>query len=214
MSARARFILAIVAVVVVCAAFFFFAVRSKQQELNRVNEEIVSEENRAIQLNSELARLRELQERAPELQAELAEIRQFVPQRDDVANFIFLVNAAADQSGVEFVEISPELPKPPPEGAPLAEVRMTIAGEGGYFALQDFVRRLYDLDRALRIDGFTMSAQETPATNGGGAGLSVNMTMTARMFYELPAAPGAAVPGTAPGTTTGTAPAPAPTTAP
>ena len=213
MSARARFILAIVAVVVVCAAFFFLAVRSKQQELKRVNEEIASEENRTIQLTTELQRLRDLQEQAPELQAELAEIRQFVPQRDDVANFIFLVNAAADQAGVDFVEISPELPKPPPEGAPLAEVRMTIAGEGGYFALQDFVRRLYDLDRALRIDGFTMTAQETPVTNVGG-GFRINMTMTARMFYELPTAPGAAVPGTAPGTTTAPAPAPAPTTAP
>lgn len=209
MSARARFILAIVVVAIVCIAFFFLFVRARQGELKQVNEEIVAEENRTIQLRSELARLQELQERAPELQAELAEIRQLVPQQDEVANFIFLVNQAADQSGVDFVEITPELPKPPPEGAPLAEVRMTIGCEGGYFALQDFIRRLYALDRALRIDLLNLAAADDAASPTGGGGFRITLNLTARIFFELPAATGAT-------TTTGTATTatPAPTTAP
>lgn len=214
MSARARLILAIAGVVVICVAFFFLFVRARQNELSSINEEIAVEQNRTVQLQSELARLKELQSRAPELQAELAEIRQLVPQRDEVANFIFLVNQVADESGVDFVEIIPELPKPPPEGAPLAEVRLQIASEGGYFSLQDFVRRLYSLDRALRIDLFNMTAEEDTGTGTTGSGFKVNLLVTARIFFELPAATGTATTttGTAPATTT--TPAPAPTTAP
>lgn len=213
MSSRARLILAIAGVLVVCVAFYFLFVRARQGELNEVRDEIAAEESRTVQLRSELARLQDLQDRAPELQAELAELRELVPQNHETANLIFQVKDAADDAGVDFVEIIPELPKAPPEGAPLAQVRMTIGGEGGYFALQDFIRRLYDLDRALRIDLMTMGAIEDPEATSTG----IDLTMTVRIFYELPAATGTATEGgttTTPTTTTTPAPEPAPATTP
>lgn len=206
MSARARLILAIAVVFVLCAAFFFLFVRARMNELNSVREEIAAEENRTIQLESELARLQDLRERAPELEAELAEIRQLVPQNHEVANFLFQVEEASNAAGVDFLTITPELPKAPPEGAPLAEVRLTMTAEGGYFALQDFVRRLYALDRAVRIDLFSLTGAEGEG-EAGAAGFTVTLNITARMFFELPAAPGTAAPGTT-GTTTAPAPAP------
>ncbi|MGH2806717.1 MAG: type 4a pilus biogenesis protein PilO [Actinomycetota bacterium] len=212
MSTRARLILAIAAVVVLCVAFFFLFVRARMNELNTVREEIAAEENRTIQLQSELARLQDLQERAPELQAELAEIRQLVPQNHEVANFLFQIEDASNAAGVDFITITPELPKAPPEGAALAEVRLQIDASGGYFSLQDFVRRLYNLDRAVRIDLVTLTGSAEETGTGEAAGTTISLSITARMFFELPAAPGTAAPGTttppAPGTT------PAPTTAP
>jgi Tfp pilus assembly protein PilO len=209
-------ILAITAIVVLCVAFFFLFVRTRMNELNTVRDEIAAEENRTLQLQTELARLRDLQERAPELEAELAEIRQLVPQNHEVANFLFQVESASEAAGVDFITITPEQPKPPPEAAPLAEVRFQINAEGGYFSLQDFVRRLYALDRAVRIDLFTLTGTADEST-GAEAGSTVNLAITARMFFELPAAPGAVAPGTAPGTTappTTTTPAPATTPVP
>lgn len=208
MSTRARLILAVAAALVVCVAFYFVAVRARQNELASVNDEIVAEEARTIQLRSELARLQELQEKAPELEAQLAEIRQLVPQEHDIASFVFQVEQAAQSSGVAFVHIDPELPKAPPEGAPLAEVRLAITAKGGYFSLQDFVRRLYSLDRAVRIDLFNLVGQEEQGDEVGAAGFTIDLDITARMFFELPegAATGAVAPGTAPET----APAPAP----
>ncbi|MDQ3941350.1 MAG: type 4a pilus biogenesis protein PilO [Actinomycetota bacterium] len=215
MSPRTRLIVAILAIVVVCAAFYFLFVRARQNELKIVNDEIATEQNRTLELRNELARLEELQENAPQLQAELAEIRRLVPQKDEVANFIFLVQEAADASGVDFVEITPELPKAPPEGAPLAEVRLVISGTGGYFALQDFVRRVYALDRAVRIDLLDLTAEDTTGvTDEGGEGFSIRLNATARIFYELPAAPGAAVPGAETVPAPGTTPAPAPAATP
>jgi Tfp pilus assembly protein PilO len=211
MSGRSQTIAAGAAVVVVLLAFYFLAIRSRQGELGKARQEVQQERDRTQQLEAELARREALRDDAPRLQAALDEARQLVPDSNEVANFIFQVQDAADQAGVGFLQITPELPKPPPEGAELAEVRSTIGAQGGYFAVQDFIRRLYDLDRAVRIDNLTMTGVESDedAAQDG----RVQVDMTARIFFDLPAGAAAATPGattTTPPTTTPTAPAPAP----
>jgi Tfp pilus assembly protein PilO len=204
MSGRTRMILTGVGVALVCAAFFFFFIRSRQADLADVKTEIAQEQSRTLELQAELARLKDLQANAPQLEAELARIRQLVPQSHQVPNFIFQVQEAANQSGVSFVQITPELPKTPPEGASVAEVRMGLSAGGGYFAIQDFIRRLYALDRAVRIDTLNLTVE---TTEGGGTDLS--LVTSTRIFFELPVAPGAATT-----TPTGTTPAPGETAAP
>ena len=181
MNARMRMILAIVGVVVVCALFFFFFIRGRQADLAAVRMNIEAEENRALQLNTELNRLKDLQKRAPELQAELTRIRELVPIEHEVPNYIFLVQDAATEAGVEFVSIVPELPKAPTEAAPLAQVRMDIIADGGFFALQDFLQRMYALDRATRIDNLVIATDESTG--------DITLTLSTRIFFELPSAP-------------------------
>ncbi len=194
-------IVAVVGAVLVVLLAYMLLIRPRQSELTDVEAEVAQEENLTVQLAADLDRLRDLQRNAPKLQAELERIRDLVPQDHEVANFLFQVNAAANASGVEFLQISPELPKSPPEGAALAEVRITIGGSGGYFAIQDFVRRLYALDRALRIDIFDLTADTTEG--------DIALTATARIFFELPG--GVAGAATVPVTPTTPAPAPAAT---
>lgn len=201
MTARTRLILAILGVLVLLIAFFYFFIRPRQAELTQVREDIETEQSRTVQLQSELKRLQDLQANAPELQAELATIRGYIPADDEVPNFIFLVQEAANSAGVDFVSITPELPKAPPEGAALAEIRATIGAGGGYFAIQDFIRRLHALDRAVRIDNFSLSGTEDETGE-----VVITMSSVARIFFEPPAP---AAPVTDPAT--GTAPTPTPT---
>lgn len=204
MSGRMRLILSVLVVVVVSVVFFFFFIRPRQQELSRVRQEVDAEEARTIQLEAEVARLEELQDNAPELEAELSRIRNFVPQDDEVPNFIFLVQDAANAAGVDFVQITPELPKPPPEGAALAEIRAQIGAGGGYFAIQDFIRRLHAMDRAVRVDNLSMTGAEDVQTGQ----VEITLAASARIFFEAPAAASAAVD---PATGQPLAPAPTPT---
>lgn len=200
MSSRSRLILAAVGVFVVCLLLYFFFVSPQRKELAQVRADVESARITTTQLEIELQRLQELQANAPELQAELAKFREFVPLRPELANFIFQVQDAANAAGLDFVDITPELPKAPPEGAALAEVRSTIGAAGGYFSLQDFLRRLYNLDRALRVDNFAIAVQSTEF------GVRLTMTSAIRVFFELPevAAPATTtpVPGTTPSPTT------------
>lgn len=209
MSPRARLIVSIVAVLLALILFFFFFVRPRQQKLDRVEAEIATEEARTTQLRSELARLQELQANAPKFEAELAKIRGYVPRDDEVPNFIFLVQDAANTAGVDFVQITPQLPKPPPEGAALAEIRAQIGAGGGYFAIQDFIRRLHGMDRAVRIDNLTLTGTEEETGE-----VTVTLSATARIFFEAPGggATGAVDPAT--GLPVAPTPAPTPTAAP
>jgi len=178
MHARTRLIITSVVAVLAILLAYFLLIRPRQAELTDVQAQVETEENLEFQLRQQLERLQALQQNAPELQAELDRIRDLVPQEHEVPNFIFQVNAAAAASGVELIQLTPELPKSPPEGAQHAEVRITLGGKGGYFAIQDFVRRLYSLDRALRIDILELIAQETEP--------GITMTATARIFFEVP----------------------------
>jgi Tfp pilus assembly protein PilO len=202
MSGRTRMILAGVVSLLVCLAFFFFFIRPRQSDLSDVKAQVVAEQERTLTLQAELTRLQDLQARAPELEAELARIRQLVPQTHQVPNFIFQVQDAANASGVDFVSITPELPKAPPEGAAVAEVRMILGTGGGYFAVQDFIRRIYDLDRAVRIDNLSLSAEESSTGE-----ITLTVSTAARMFFEVPSVP-------APVTETTTTPSETPSPSP
>jgi Tfp pilus assembly protein PilO len=200
---RGKIILAVVASVVVCAAFFMLFVWARQADLAEVRADVQEETNRTEQLQAELEQLQALQANAPKFEARLAEIRELVPQDDQVANLIFQVQEAASRAGVDFVQIDPDFAKAPAEGAQVAQVRATIGAEGGYFALQDFVRRLYDLDRALRLDNISLKA-ETTETAGE---FKIQFDGSARVFFELPKGAAPAPVGTtttAPTTTTTT----------
>ena len=202
MTGRTKIILSVVGVVAVGAATFFLAVKPRQDELGKVRNKVAKEQDRTQSLEAELAHRRQLQKNAPQLEAQIAKYRELVPEDDQVANFIFQVQEAANQSGVGFVEITPDLPTPPIEGAEVAEVKSIIGARGGYFAVQDFFRRLYGLDRAVRIDEVTMDAEEDPTTQE----TLVNLGATARIFFELPV--GATAPVTTETTTETTTPAP------
>jgi Tfp pilus assembly protein PilO len=203
-TGRARIVVAIVVVVAVCVAFFFLFVRDRQAELSEVRDDIEAARDETQRLEVQLSRLRDLQDNAAKLNARLVEIRKLIPQDDEVAQFIFQVQDEANRAGVRFVEITPELPKPPPEGAQVAEIRVIVGANGDYFAVQDFLRRLYELERALRIDIIAMTGVEDEETGE----VTIDLQATSRIFFEIP--PGAAAVAPAPGG----APAPGATPAP
>jgi len=204
MSGRTRIILWIVIAVLACVALYWFVVKPQREELALVNQEIEQEEIRTTQLQAELRRLQELQENAPALEAELSEIRRFVPRKPDLSNFIFQVQEAANRAGLDFVQISPTLPESPPEGAALAQVQASIVANGGYFSLQDFLRRLYGMDRALRADSVSIAVSSLEPF-----GTRLSMTLATRIFFEVPAGTPAAL-APAPGGTPTPTPTPIP----
>ena len=205
MSNRIRMILVIFGILALCAAWFFFFIRPRQAELAKVRADTVEAEDKTVALQAELDRLEQLQANAPALEAELAATRRLIPSENEVANYIFLVEEAATQADIDFVNVTPELPKPPPEGAPLAEIRTVIGAEGGYFEIQDFFRRLYNLDRAVRVDLMALAPAGETETAGAvvdpAAADKLRLDVTARIFFEPPEGASTAAAAPAPVTT-------------
>ena len=205
MKEHKQIILGSVGLVLVMALMFFLLINPRKGELAEAKEAVEAAETETVVLQTELTRLEGLQKNAPQLQAALDQIRELVPEDDNVSNFVFQTQEEADKAGLDFVSITPQLPKPPPEGAPLAEVKIDIGAKGTYFTIQDFIRRLTELDRAVRIDGFQMKAVVEEGTEES----LIELTAVARVFFEQPAG-GAVAPGVAPAPVT--APTPAPST--
>jgi len=201
-----KIILSSVGIVLVMTLMFFFLISPRKGELAEAREQVDVAEGETVVLETELARLEGLQAKAPQLQVALDEIRELVPDEDRVSSFVFQLQQEGNRAGLDFVSITPQLPKPPPEGAPLAEVKIDIGAEGTYFAIQDFIRRVTELDRAVRVDGFSMNA----ITDEDSDEALIELTASARIFFERPAGGGAPVTESA--TTTAPAPAPAPAT--
>jgi type IV pilus assembly protein PilO len=212
MSARVKLILAGVVALLVCVVFYFFFVRPRSQELERTNNEIDAADAQTSSLQAQLADLRSLQEEEPRLRAELREIRELVPTSDETANFVFQLQDTATAAGVPFIRIDPEEPRLAVEDATLAQVRTTIGAQGGYFSLQDFVRRVGELDRAVSIDSFQMTSVEGEEAEERGR---IQLQMVVRVFFEVPEvqAP-VTTPGEAPATTETPAPGETPAAAP
>src|SRR3712207_4302656 len=103
MSGRTRMILAGVIALVVVLLFYVFAIRPRKSELADLRAQVEQENNKTIQLTTQLDHLKDLQANAGKAQAELARIEQYVPERANIENFIFQVNAAGLESGVDFV---------------------------------------------------------------------------------------------------------------
>lgn len=206
MKEHKKIILSSVGVVLVMALMFFFLISPRKGQLAEAREQVDAAEAETVVLETELTRLEGLQAQAPQLQAALDEIRDMVPDEDRVSSFVFQLQQEANKAGLEFVSITPQLPKPPPEGAPLAEVKIDIGARGTYFTIQDFIRRVTELDRAVRVDGFSMAAVEEEGSDEP----LIELTASARVFFEQSDA-GAGT-QTAAGATTATAPAPAPST--
>ena len=201
MKQHKQIILGSVAIVLVMAMMFFFLVGPRRGKLAEAKEQVTAAESQTVVLKTELARLESLEKRAPQLQAALDEISDLVPEDNRLSSFVFQVQQEANRSGLDFISITPTLPKSPPEGAPLAEIKIDIGAKGSFFTIQDFIRRLTELDRAVRVDGFSMDTVDEEGSSD-----VVELTASARIFFEQPAGSAVpAAPGETPAPTEGTA---------
>ncbi len=194
MSNRNRLILVTSGFVVVALLLYLFLVKPRSAEVDDLAALVAAEEVTTQTLQTQVQQLEALKEDAPRLEEELKTVRGFVPIKSQVDRFIDQIEKRAKEAGVDFVEVTPEVPKSPPEGASIAQIRLSIGASGTFFSLNDFVRLVYDMPRAIRIDLLSLEADQT-----GTAVRILNLRATARIFFELPAA--GAAPQPAPGAT-------------
>ena len=225
MSMKMRFGALILASVVVVAGWFGFVFRPAQARLSAVNADVQRTVDEVASLQAKLAELKKLEANETELREDAEKMMKALPADPKVSDFILMVQDAANESGIDFVQITPSLPAAPttvaapstatgtapapsPSSsdesatapvAPVAEIQtiaVQLTAGGGYFQMEDFVLKLEHLGRALRIDDFNVSSAE--ATTGGSPKLSVSLSM--KVFMLNPQAAAASTATTTEGT--------------
>ena len=176
--------LAVFGALVAVAAWFFLLYSPKSADLKKAKDKVSEAERKESSLRSELQELKILKEDEPRIDADLARVKSAVPDQPDLAAFIKAANDVAAESGIEWVSVNPAEPVP---GGALSNIGLTIQVTGDFFNIVDYLGRLYEMSRAVTVDGieFASTQEESGAT-------SITASVTGRMFT----AAGAAAPAT------------------
>ncbi len=176
--------LAVFGALVAVAAWFFLLYSPKSADLKKAKDKVSEAERKESSLRSELQELKILKEDEPRIDADLARVKSAVPDQPDLAAFIKAANDVAAESGIEWVSVNPAEPVP---GGALSNIGLTIQVTGDFFNIVDYLGRLYEMSRAVTVDGieFASTQEESGAT-------SITASVTGRMFT----AAGAAAPTT------------------
>jgi type IV pilus assembly protein PilO len=202
LSVRLQAALLAVLFVVLALLWFFLLYRPSQSRIDELREEQDRTQQEIAQLEARLERLQELQRREPQLRAEFSRLEDALPTDPRLPDFILQVHEAANLAGVDFLSISPSLPASfsPPEGADeppgpgeLQAISVSVSTEGTYFALEDFIIRMERLQRAVRINTFSLSP-----TGDVEPGVSPTLSVTFSMQMFVLAPDGAPPPGEIP----------------
>jgi Tfp pilus assembly protein PilO len=196
------------ATVLVLVLWYMLLWRSATDDVQAAKDRREAAEQQALQLQSEIQRLRSAQRNEPAQRARLELLKSGIPDDPNLAQFILDTNDAAVRSDIDFISVAPALPTAGTgtvgqaaattattattvaTASLPAEIRVTLQVQGGYFQVLDFLNRLDQMPRIVVTDGLNVTADQS-----GRLAASV----TARIFTTaVPAAFG----GTATTTTT------------
>jgi Tfp pilus assembly protein PilO len=201
--------------ILLALAFYFFLWKPASQEQARVAAETLTLQDQQRSLEAQIAQLREIERNQVEINAAKARLEEFIPNGSAQPSAIRQLQAAADAAGTDIASVTfadPAVPDPAAGAVPgdtgdpgttLANIPVTMAVDGGYFQIVDFLRRVeVDVPRAVLLE--TVNIVEEPTASFP----TLRTTWTGQMFAVIPAAdlvdtgaapaPGAPAPGATP----------------
>ena len=191
MNRRAPVIAGAIALVVAILAVFIL-VLPKMNDVSEAQDQLHAAEDRETTLEAELHSLQDAQQQAPQTEQEIGAIDAAVPPTADLPELFTLLQAAADQSAVDFFSFTP--------GTPVANTTSgysTIASQitviGGYFAIDEFLFQLETLQRAAKVTTLAITPGGAGEISTTSAALQLQMTVE---FYTTDTSAG---PGSNPG---------------
>jgi type IV pilus assembly protein PilO len=163
-------------------------------------EERSAREAQLSQLDAEVAELEAIQQDAPNIERRLLELSKRIPANPEIPTFVVQIEEVAEASGVTQVLVQPGDIQPPPGGGEFQVVPITMAFEGRYEELQDFLLRVRNLARLVTVNSVSYEPVEPEGTNGdaGEAAPGVERLLRVEIEAEVYFQPTPGVSGPAP----------------
>lgn len=182
MTRQATF-LAILVALLLAVGFWFLLFQPGQEELAEVETQIADVEAQQVTTQQRIVELEQVRSDAASIEAALASAASLVPSETALPATLRQLQAAADDSGLLLLNISPSTPTALTDeaaaGIDLAEITVNMTGNGSYFQFVDFLRRVEDpalVSRGVVIDNVTVTVDEYP---------DLTVTITARIFANV-----------------------------
>ncbi|NNF09398.1 MAG: type 4a pilus biogenesis protein PilO [Acidimicrobiia bacterium] len=165
----------------VTAGWWLLLMSPKSGEISDFNEQRDAAQLEESTLQSRKNELEALAAREGDFLLGISEVQSSIPLNPDGAALIEDINRLAEDSDIDLVSFSPEVPVAGTiEG--LVEIPMTLTFEAPYFKALSFLFALEDLERLIRIEQVSITA--TVLEDGTNL-LSTTLTATAFSFSDL-----------------------------
>ena len=185
---RQALLLSLLALLLIGALWWVFLYSPGQADLATLEDDIAAAEAETVTLTTRVGQLERIRATAPETEALIAQLASIVPTDPALAGAIRQIEAAAQDAGVRVEGLSTSRPSGADDIAPgLHRISISMAVEGSYFQLVDFLRRLEDptvTARGVVFDALSLSATEYPTLAG---------SLTGAMYAVLEPVPDADV---------------------
>jgi Tfp pilus assembly protein PilO len=210
--------------VVVVLIAWFALIAPQNKDISSTKAKVSSADKQTEQLQAELQHLQELSAKAPQQQAQLQKLNAAIPVTPALADFIEQANTLADQSGIDWLSITPGVPAASTSGGPTT-IGLSIQLSGSFYQTLAYLDSLESLSRLVIIQNVSISAGSGGSTSSSGSSTSpssgsatattgqpqgeLTVTLTGQMYTQAtpPAANGTTTtPAPGGGTSTTTAP--------
>ncbi len=159
LSPRDQIILACTIAVLIMLGFGIFGLRPQLSKISELRAKQQKEIKKKQNSEATLQRLKQAKKEAAETETKLIESKKRVPDEPQLASLLVEIQDTANQAGVDFVSIKPDEMV---AQANLTNIPVLIHIEGSFFDLVDFLYRLKDLEREIRIDKATVVETDWP----------------------------------------------------
>ena len=156
---NATIAIGVIACLAVLLAGWFVLVNPVRSETSKVKADTTAQTESNDTLRLKIQAMRSIAKNLPAEQAELATLSQRVPDQVELPGLLRSIQAAAEQTGVQFNGITPSQPTPLTDAPGISAVTINLDVAGGYAELEEFDSALEALKRTFLISGFTMTGQ-------------------------------------------------------
>jgi Tfp pilus assembly protein PilO len=183
----------------------------KANQVRQRQHDLADAKHKQQTLTVQLEQLRGAAKDFKKNQRQLRILEQEVPETAQLPSIITLINAAADESAVDFMSISPQVPA---EGTTVSTVPTQISVIGEYFAVDEFLFKLESLPRVAKVINITVSPNGSSDAASAAVGSTGPLQLKVDLLAEFYTTDLSAGPGSSPGHTEATQLAPAPGASP
>ena len=161
---RILLILGSLAIVLLIIGFYFLLLGPLLSRLDEADHQREQREAHLAQLQQEVADLEEVRRNSPEIERQLLELSKRIPTQPEIPTLTVQIEEITRDSGVTQISLIPGTPAPPPGGGDYSVQPITMAFEGTYEELQEFLRLTRSLARLMTVNDITYEVLEEGTT--------------------------------------------------
>lgn len=147
--------LAALAVIVVAALglYFYFVWQPQADQLASLSQQSQEEEVKITSAKATLARLENLKRSASKIEAKIIKVDRKIPKAPELPSFLVQLQNMANDASVSITQLKPGEPK---DEAGFSRMEADLQISGSYLATENFLFRLENAARAIRVDKLSM----------------------------------------------------------